>query len=139
VHGAVARAGPRGATAAELAGETGIPARRATVVAALLETMELATRRGRRFVATRGFERTEELAAFLGEYERRHAQDRTRLEAMMRYAQSALCRMVSLRDYFGEPAGDRCGHCDRCRHGVPDAAPPPTPPPLRRAPAPRAS
>jgi ATP-dependent DNA helicase RecQ len=139
VHGAVARAGPQGATAAELAGETGIPARRATVVAALLETMELATRRGRRFVATRGFERTEELAAFLGEYERRHAQDRTRLEAMMRYAQSALCRMVSLRDYFGEPAGDRCGHCDRCRHGVPDAAPPPTPPPLRRAPAPPAS
>jgi ATP-dependent DNA helicase RecQ len=114
VHGALAKAGEQGATGADLARATDIPARRATVVASLLETMGLAERCGRRFVAARGFEREEELTAFLTEYQERHEQDRARLQAMMRYAQSPRCRMQSLRAYFGEPAGEGCGHCDAC-------------------------
>ena len=39
-----------------------------------------------------------------------------RTEAMIRYCESLNCRMQYLRDYFGEPSGDNCHHCDNCKH-----------------------
>jgi ATP-dependent DNA helicase RecQ len=52
-------------------------------------------------------------------YEKRRAKDEEKLERMMLYGQSPLCRWRLLLEYFGEE-GDgelesfRCGHCDNC-------------------------
>jgi ATP-dependent DNA helicase RecQ len=65
-----------------------------------------------------------EVESVLSAYEQRHRSDRERLEPMMRYAQSARCRMRYLREYFGEIAAGDCNHCDNCRahaHGLPAA------------------
>jgi ATP-dependent DNA helicase RecQ len=40
---------------------------------------------------------------------------------MMRYAQSARCRMRLLQEYFGELEAPDCGRCDNClahAHGL---------------------
>src|SRR6185295_9724478 len=53
--------------------------------------------------------------------ERRHADDRARLQAMMDYAESKRCRFATLRRYFGEADPTTCGGCGNCRdplHGV---------------------
>jgi ATP-dependent DNA helicase RecQ len=42
----------------------------------------------------------------------RRAVERARTEAMEAYVHEVGCRWRSLLEYFGEPAGDRCGHCD---------------------------
>jgi ATP-dependent DNA helicase RecQ len=118
VYGAVARAGAEGTTAADVASATAIPARRASVVIALLETMGLARRRARKAVLARAFASDAELTAFLGAYAHRHEEDAERLRSMMRYAQSAMCRVQYQRDYFAEDAAEPCGHCDNCASGL---------------------
>ena len=50
-----------------------------------------------------------------GEFATRYYADRARLQAMIHYAESTICRMQFLREYFGEPSGERCGRCDNCR------------------------
>jgi ATP-dependent DNA helicase RecQ len=43
--------------------------------------------------------------------------DREKLERMMQYGQSAMCRWRLLHDYFGEEMeAERCGTCDNCIH-----------------------
>jgi ATP-dependent DNA helicase RecQ len=56
-------------------------------------------------------------------YEQKRAQDRARLEAMLRYAQSHLCRNKLLFAYFGyaEDAAEPCGTCDNCVRAREDA------------------
>lgn len=57
----------------------------------------------------------ERLEAVAKQYEERQEADRTKLERMAQYAQSAMCRWKLLLDYFGEAEGfDRCGTCDNC-------------------------
>jgi ATP-dependent DNA helicase RecQ len=49
-------------------------------------------------------------------YEERQKADRERLERMVLYAQTALCRWKILLEYFGAAAECKsCGHCDACR------------------------
>ena len=49
------------------------------------------------------------------EYNARQEADRTKLERMAQYAQSAACRWKLLLDYFAEAEGfERCGNCDNC-------------------------
>jgi ATP-dependent DNA helicase RecQ len=51
----------------------------------------------------------------VAEIEARRAGDRVRLEEMVSYAQTALCRMAVLQRYFEEAdAVEACGHCDNC-------------------------
>lgn len=51
------------------------------------------------------------------EYERRAERDQVKLEQMMLYGQSPVCRWKLLHDYFNEPFPEqRCGHCDNCLH-----------------------
>ena len=59
--------------------------------------------------------KTRDPDAIAREYTARHDADRTKLERMQQYAQSAACRWRLLLDYF-EEAGefDRCGTCDNC-------------------------
>jgi ATP-dependent DNA helicase RecQ len=49
------------------------------------------------------------------DYRKRGERDREKLERMVFYAQSALCRWKILLEYFGEAADwERCGTCDNC-------------------------
>jgi ATP-dependent DNA helicase RecQ len=41
--------------------------------------------------------------------------EQTRTEMMGAYVRHLGCRWNFLLEYFGEPAGDRCGHCDNDR------------------------
>jgi ATP-dependent DNA helicase RecQ len=56
------------------------------------------------------------LARAATRYEQKRAQDRSRLESMLRYAQSHLCRNKLLFAYFGyaEDAAALCHTCDNC-------------------------
>jgi ATP-dependent DNA helicase RecQ len=56
----------------------------------------------------------QELARMSGEKAKK---DKEKLERMMQYGQSAMCRWRLLHDYFGEELeGERCGNCDNCVH-----------------------
>ena len=63
------------------------------------------------------------LARAATRYEQKRAQDRARLEAMLRYAQSHICRNKLLFAYFGyeEDAAEPCGTCDNCHHARDEA------------------
>lgn len=58
-----------------------------------------------------------ELAASALRYEQKRAQDRARLQSMLRYAESYLCRTRLLLSYFGytDDGRDACGICDNCQ------------------------
>ncbi len=48
------------------------------------------------------------------DYESRGSRDKEKLQAMIRYCQTAQCRTAQLLEYFGGEVseGHRCGHCD---------------------------
>jgi ATP-dependent DNA helicase RecQ len=63
-----------------------------------------------------------DLDALVQAYQLRRAEDRQRLEAVVQYCESTLCRVRILTVYFGEPEPAPCGRCDRClreRRGAP--------------------
>ena len=129
VWSAVGRAGSAGVSAAEIAEASALPEKRVKVVAAQLIAAGAAERRRRKLHPIRPLEPAE-LERLLSEYEERHADDRERLEEIMRYAQSAGCRVRQLREYFSEPPGEACGICDNCRR--PPVEQPAVPAPARR-------
>lgn len=59
----------------------------------------------------------EDLARATVRYEQKRAQDRSRLQSMLRYAESNLCRTRLLLSYFGytNDGKEECGCCDNCR------------------------
>jgi ATP-dependent DNA helicase RecQ len=57
----------------------------------------------------------DEIEAIVHNYVVRRAEDRRRLEAVVRYCESTMCRARILATYFGEDAPPACGRCDRCR------------------------
>jgi ATP-dependent DNA helicase RecQ len=114
VHHAQGGARP---TLQEIVAASGLNTRRASVLAATLEAMEIVERRGRVLRLRRDYA-PDEVERFLDTFESRHRSDRERLEAIMRYGQSTDCRMQYLRKYFGEPAGEPCNHCDNCGRPV---------------------
>jgi ATP-dependent DNA helicase RecQ len=99
----------------DLVTATGLPERRVKVVVAQLESAGIIERRRGMLRKVRDFATQQQLDAFLCEYEQRHTSDRERLQAIMRYAETTRCRVVFLREYFGEQPADQCGHCDNCR------------------------
>lgn len=44
-------------------------------------------------------------------------QCRDRLDSMMRYGQTTLCRVRFLTRYFASEIGKNCKHCDNCQDG----------------------
>ena len=59
--------------------------------------------------------KTRDADAIAREYAARQDADRTKLERMQQYGQSAMCRWRLLLDYFEERAEfERCGVCDNC-------------------------
>jgi ATP-dependent DNA helicase RecQ len=91
--------------------------KRVKVVLAQLVGAGVVARKGRSLVRTGELD-AEALLRMLSDYEQRQTGDRERLETMMRFAQSALCRRRLLREYFGEERGEDCGNCDNCRSGM---------------------
>lgn len=119
VYGALSAASTvdsRGTTLRDMVARTGLSERRVKVIVAQLERTGILERRARRLRQRRAFRDTAELERFLHEYENRYTAERQRLEAMMRYAQSTLCRMRYLRNYLGDTTDEDCGRCDNCRH-----------------------
>ena len=54
-------------------------------------------------------------AELAGGYAEKAEQDREKLERMVFYAQTGLCRWRVLLEYFGQAfEQERCGHCDNC-------------------------
>jgi ATP-dependent DNA helicase RecQ len=106
-----------GVTLASVIEATGLHKNRVKVIVALLEATGI-VERGRRLRKLRDFSNDEEFHAFLEAYEQRHANDRDRLERMMRYGQTTMCRVRYLTRYFGCETAKDCGHCDNCRDGL---------------------
>ena len=110
-------AGPtNGITLATVIDATGLHKNRVKVIVALLEATGI-VERGRRLRKVRDFSTEEEFHAFLEEYEQRHVTDRDRLDSMMRYGQTTMCRVRFLTRYFGSEIAKDCQHCDNCRDG----------------------
>ena len=87
----------------------------AVAIKLLVDAGVVARRAGAR-VTTKGdrldAQRVAKLAATYGDKAER---DREKLERMVFYAQTGLCRWRVLLDYFGERLErDHCGHCDNC-------------------------
>ena len=112
--------GTNAVTLAALVKAVDLPKTRVRVIVALLEATGI-LKRGRRLQKLREFETSEEFSAFLREYEQRHASDRDRLDVMMRYGQTTMCRVRYLTRYFGAETARDCGRCDNCRIGAADA------------------
>jgi ATP-dependent DNA helicase RecQ len=102
----------------ELASASGLSERRATVICAGLESLHLVRREGRLRRMDRALTEGER-TRFLDRFTDRYEADRERLRAMMRYGESTLCRMKFIREYFGEPPGENCDHCDNCKRPAP--------------------
>ncbi|MEZ4402054.1 MAG: ATP-dependent DNA helicase RecQ [Kofleriaceae bacterium] len=73
------------------------------------------------------------LARATRRYEQKRAQDRARLQAILRYTQSHLCRARLLVTYFGYTDGPDCGACDNCQRAAAAADTSLQPPPARIA------
>ncbi len=117
----------------DIAEQAMAPAKKARVVLSFLKEVGFAAEApGQRFVPlTARPPSLEELARATLRYEQKRAQDRARLQAMLRYSQSHLCRSRLLVTYFGYTDGDACGACDNCQRARADA--PAEPPPSRIA------
>jgi ATP-dependent DNA helicase RecQ len=88
------------------------------VVLSLLKELQLVKElRGSLFRLSRVDVNRAELEEFARLSEQKVEKDKTKLERMMQYGQSAKCRWRLLHDYFGEEMEDeRCGTCDNCVH-----------------------
>jgi ATP-dependent DNA helicase RecQ len=106
-----------GFTQAELANESQLPMRRTSVLLAGLEEMAVLQRRGRKLYLDNpmGADEREEFARTFDE---QYEAERERLNQIMKYGDTATCRMKFMRKYFGEPEGGECNHCDNCRFPV---------------------
>ena len=101
-------------TLAELAEKAGVGRRHSQVILYLLREAKLAVRKPAGFVR-RGAEVSDsEIEAMLSGYAERADNDKSRLDEMMHYAETATCRKQILREYFAEDTGEACGKCDNC-------------------------
>jgi ATP-dependent DNA helicase RecQ len=98
------------------AASTGVARTKVRVVIALLrEWGVVAHRRGEGDMVVRAGLGEAELVAMAAQYEARQERDRDKLERMIEFSQTAMCRWKKLVDYFGEAVEwETCGMCDNC-------------------------
>ncbi|MBV9669738.1 MAG: RecQ family ATP-dependent DNA helicase [Acidobacteriales bacterium] len=113
----LSRASTEGGNAAislkRAAHENGIRLKQAQVMMHMLLESDLIVRT-RGGVRVRGNADEEKAREILNKFTKLANGDRERLNSMIAYAQTALCRTRYLRRYFGEPAEEDCLHCDNC-------------------------
>lgn len=97
----------------ELAEMSGLSVKRVKVILALLDSLGIVEKKTQ-LKTVRDFADDDELELFLTEYEERHNDDRKRLEAMMLYGQTTMCRVRYISRYFRQEMEVDCGHCDNC-------------------------
>jgi ATP-dependent DNA helicase RecQ len=86
------------------------------VVAMLAELGELEQDDAGQLALVRGGIDEQTLTELAARYETRMGRDREKLDAMIAYAQSALCRwQLILRQFDESLDGEACGDCDNCR------------------------
>jgi ATP-dependent DNA helicase RecQ len=120
VHGALAAANAhlQPVSAAAITGSCpGVSRRKmAVVVAMLAELGELEQDDAGQLALVRGGIDEQTLTELAARYETRMGRDREKLDAMIAYAQSALCRwQLILRQFDESLDGEACGDCDNCR------------------------
>jgi len=95
-----------------------VNATKVRVVLSLLKEMKVVRElRGPQFRLLRVDVKQPELQELARLSEEKVNKDKEKLERMMQYGQSAMCRWHLLHDYFGEEMEDeRCGNCDNCVH-----------------------
>jgi len=111
----------------DIAERADAPAKKARVVLSFLKEVGFALEApGARFapLATEP-PSLDNLARAASRYEQKRAQDRARLAAMLRYAQSHLCRTRLLVTYFGYTDAPACGTCDNCMRAARSSTPSP--------------
>jgi DNA-binding transcriptional ArsR family regulator len=88
------------------------------VVLSLLKELKLVKElRGSQFRLLRVDVKQREIEELARLSEEKVNKDKEKLERMMQYGQSAMCRWRLLHDYFAEEMEDeRCGNCDNCIH-----------------------
>jgi ATP-dependent DNA helicase RecQ len=103
-----------------------VPKSKVRVVLAAMKELGLVANGDGHCRLSRSGLRGRDLGAISKAYEDRQRHDREKLERMVLYAQTALCRWKVLLDYFGEGVDwDKCEACDACRRAaaVPIEAP----------------
>jgi ATP-dependent DNA helicase RecQ len=115
----------RAPTLREIAEQADVPLKKTRVVLSFLKDGGYATEVGGMSFAPASDEPPDltALQRAAARYAQKRTQDRARLESMLRYAQSHLCRNKLLFAYFGyaEDAAEPCGTCDNCVHAREDA------------------
>jgi ATP-dependent DNA helicase RecQ len=88
------------------------------IILALLKELKIVRElRGSKFRLLRVDVKQRELEELTRLSEEKVEKDKEKLERMMQYGQSAMCRWQLLHDYFGEAMElERCGKCDNCIH-----------------------
>ena len=101
----------------DIADAAGIPRRKARIVFVLLKRHGLVREhRGGAWERLADRLTQVDLSADLVDYEERRARDQEKLQAVVRYCQTAQCRTHFILDFFGEAVEPewRCGNCDAC-------------------------
>jgi ATP-dependent DNA helicase RecQ len=92
-----------------------VPKSKVRVVLAAMRDLDLVRQEDGRFTLIRGGLKESDLKAISSAYEERQRADHEKLERMVLYSQTALCRWKVLLEYFGETVGwDSCTACDTC-------------------------
>ncbi len=99
----------------DLAVSLALPERRVRVVLSVLEGMGVAEEvRAARWKGVEPRPTRERIDKAAQVFEVRRITDRRRLADLLKYMNTQRCRVEMLREYFGEPTGESCGHCDSC-------------------------
>ena len=101
----------------EIAEMAEVPRRKARIVLTLLKRHGMVREhRGGLWERLKPDVAAADLSRELQDYESRRAQDRVKLEEMVRYCRTAKCRTRLILAYFGEEHDEAwtCGHCDNC-------------------------
>ena len=95
-----------------------VSAGKVRVVLSLLKELKIVKElRGSHFRLLKVDVKHNELQELARMSEEKGKKDKEKLERMMQYGQSAMCRWRLLHDYFGEELeAERCGNCDNCVH-----------------------
>ena len=97
-----------------------VPRSKVRVVLAAMKDLGLVSQEDGRFALLNGGMNESDLETISKAYEERQRADREKLERMVLYAQTALCRWRVLLDYFAESVDwDNCTACDACTRPQP--------------------